>query len=85
MRLDPNPIYRKEIVPWYDSDVSALVIVVLVVLSLLFGIAGIVVSRQNPAYHGHTWVPLLVAAMSGGVAVSTIVRMMRRYLRRISE
>ncbi len=85
MRLDPNPIYRKEIIPWYDSEVAGLIVVVFMIVSLLFGTVGIVVARQNPIYHGYTWVPVLVVALSGGVVVSMAVRMLRRYLRRTAE
>ena len=85
MRLDSNPIHRREIIPWYDSDAAGFVMIALMTASLLFGTVGIVVARQNPAYHGYTWVPAVVIVMSGGIVVSTAVRMIKRYMRRIAD
>ena len=35
MRLDQNPIYRKEIVPWYDSDIACMALIGYLLLSVL--------------------------------------------------
>jgi len=51
---------------------------------LLFAVVGITVARQNPAYHPYTWVPVLTVGLSGAVVVSTTVRMIKRYLKRLS-
>jgi hypothetical protein len=45
---------------------------------LVFSLFGIAAAREVPAYRGYFWVPLLLAMMSAGVLVSTIVRLVRR-------
>lgn len=47
-------------------------------LVLLFAITGIAVARQIPQYHGFIWVPVLLAAMSTLIILTTCVRLLRR-------
>jgi hypothetical protein len=54
-------------------------------LVFLFGVAGILASRENIEYHDHIWVPVLLVIMSGGVIISTIIRLIKRYSRRFSK
>ena len=85
MRLDQNPIYRKEIVPWYDSDIACMALIALMVPTALFGTVGIAVARQHLPYHPYTWVPVLCVVLSAGVIVSAALRMIRRYYRRTAD
>jgi len=85
MRLDQNPIHRREIVPWYDSEIACLILMVWMILSLLFGSVGIAVAHQHPAYHQYTWVPIVIVMLSGGVIISTAIRLAKRYIRRLSD
>ena len=55
------------------------------ILVFLFGFAGISASRENLAYHEHVWVPVLLVLMSGGVIISTTIRLIKRYSRRFSK
>lgn len=84
MRLDQNPIHRREIVPWYDSEIACLILMIWMILSLLFGIVGIAVARQHPAYHQYTWVPVVIVMLSGGVVISAFVRLVKRHIRRLA-
>ena len=52
MRLDPNPLFRRAIIPWYDSTALCAVLIVAMVVLVIFSITGIMVARSNPAYHG---------------------------------
>ena len=85
MRLDPNPVFRKVIVPWYDSEMACLVVIAFMVVVVLFGFAGISVAQDNPLYHDHIWVPILLIIMSGSVIISITVRLARRNLQRFSK
>jgi hypothetical protein len=69
VRLDPNPLFRRIIMPWYDSTP-------LCWLLLLFMV---VVALENPAYHRHQWVPWTLLVMSTGVGISVSIRLYRRY------
>ena len=85
MRIDQNPLFRKIIVPWYDSESACFIVIFFMVLVFLFGFAGISAARENIAYHEHVWVPVLLVVMSGGVIISTTIRLIRRYSRRFSK
>ena len=85
MRRDQNPVFRKEIVRWYNSDPACFLIIFFMLLVLLFGIAGISVARENVEYQGYAWVAVLLVMMSLAVIVSTAIRLIKRYARRFSE
>jgi hypothetical protein len=84
MRLDQNPIHRREIVPWYDSELTCLILMVWMILSLLFGSVGVAVARQHPTYQPYIWVPVLIVVLSGLVVISIAIRLFKRYIRRLS-
>jgi hypothetical protein len=85
MRIDQNPLFRKVIVPWYDSEAACFIVIFFMFLIFLFGFAGISVTRENTEYHEHVWIPVLLVAMSGGVIISTTIRLIKRYSRRFSK
>jgi hypothetical protein len=85
MRIDQNPLFRKVIVPWYDSETACYIVIFFMVLVFLFGFAGISATRENIAYHEYVWVPVLLVLMSGGVIISTTIRLIKRYSRRFSK
>jgi len=60
MRIDQNPLFRKVIVPWYDSESACYIVIFFMVLVFLFGFAGISATRENIAYHEYVWVPVLL-------------------------
>ncbi|UCD33791.1 MAG: hypothetical protein JSW04_04315 [Desulfobacterales bacterium] len=81
MRLGQNPLFRKAIVPWYDSESACLIVIVFLVVVFLFSLVGISVARENVEYHAHMWVAVLLAVLSGLVIASTIIRLIKRYTR----
>jgi len=80
MRLDPSPMYRKVIIPWYDSEAVCVFMIALMFLVFLFSIAGISVVYENPAYYKNIWVPGLLTLLSSYIMISTALRLLRRYL-----
>jgi NhaP-type Na+/H+ or K+/H+ antiporter len=84
MRLKQNPLFRRVITPWYDSEAACWTVIVLMVAVLLFALAGLQVALQEPDYHKHVWMPVMLLLLSGGVVVSTLVRLIRRYSNRYS-
>lgn len=81
MRLDEqSPVFRRTIVPWYDSETACLLTLIFLFLVFLFGMAGIAVANEVAEYRPHLWVPVLLTAMSAGVIVSTTIRLIRRYM-----
>jgi biotin transporter BioY len=85
MRLGQNPLFRKAIVPWYDSETVCLIVILFLVVVFLFGLAGISVARDISEYREHMWVAVLLAVLSGGVVVSTSIRLITRYVRHRSS
>jgi hypothetical protein len=85
MRLDQNPVFRKVIVPWYDSEMACLVVIIIMGMVIFFGFAGISVARDNFVYQEHIWLPILLVALSGGVIISITIRLIKRYSQRFSK
>jgi uncharacterized membrane protein len=78
MRLDQNPVFRKVIVSWYDTEKACGIVVVFMVFVMLFGIVGILVCRETPEYHAYAWVPILLIVLSAGIIISTAIRLTKR-------
>ena len=78
-------MFRKVIVPWYDSETACFIVIVLMALVFMFGFAGASAARENAAYQEYIWVPVLLMVMSGWVIVSTTIRLVKRYAYRYSK
>ena len=79
MRLDQNPVYRKVILPWYDSELVCLILIVLLFIVFLFGFIGISVASESISYGSYIWVPIVLTVLSGGIILSITIRLIRRY------
>jgi hypothetical protein len=82
MHFDPFPVYRRAIVPWYDSDGLCWLVIVFMASVFLFSMAGLSVVGQEPAYRDCVWVPLALAGSAGTVMATTAMRLLRRRGRR---
>lgn len=85
MRIDPHPIFRKIIVPWYDSTPACILVICAMIFVLLFGFIGLYVIEKNYDYHDHMWVPVGLILFSGVVIISTVFRLIKRYYSRSDE
>lgn len=79
MRLDPNPLFRRIMMPWYDSTPVCWTLFAAMVLLVLFSWAGIVVAGENAAYRGYRWVPWTLLVLSALVGLSVLRRLIRRH------
>jgi len=79
MRFDEKPIFRKIIVPWYDSETICFLLILFMVLVFLFGIVGLSVSSEIVEYNDCIWMPILLIVLSGWVIVSTVIRLIKRF------
>lgn len=78
MKLDPNPLFRRVIAPWYDSNSVCTLLLIAMGVVIIFSIVGWVVSRRVTDYHTHTWVPVTLLILSLFVFCSVIVRLIHR-------
>lgn len=85
MRLDQHPVFRRVIVPWYDSEAACVILIVMMFFVFLVGSAGISVAREEAEYAGFLWVPVLVVLLSGSVIVTAAVRLARRLIGRLPK
>jgi len=85
MTLQPKPMFRKIIYPFYDSETACIVIIILMLLILIFSIAGISVAREVPQYNGYVWVPVVLAIMSAIILLPAAIRLIKHYLARFSK
>ncbi|MGD9973999.1 MAG: hypothetical protein AB7S77_13140 [Desulfatirhabdiaceae bacterium] len=85
MSLNARPVFRRILTPWYDSDTTCLVVVAAMGAALVFGLAGMLTVFEIQSYRRFAWIPLLVSLLSGGVLVSTTIRMIIRHVQRRKE
>lgn len=79
MRLDPNPLFRKAIIPWYDSTLACWILLVCMIVLALFSWAGIDLALSVPFYRRLAWVPWLLLVLSFVAGASVAFRLGRRY------
>ena len=84
MSPDLNPVYRKVIIPWYDSEAACFCVIAAMFFVFLFGFAGITVARETVEYHAYIWIPVIVVVTSGWIVISTTIRLTKRYMDRLS-
>jgi hypothetical protein len=85
MTQDKNPVFRKAIIPWYDSTRTCWILIGFLSAVVLFGGAGIDAALASPAYATYVWVPLLLVILGLGVIASMLIRLLRRYLDNLSR
>lgn len=80
MRLDPNPLFRRMIMPWYDGTPLCWVLLLAMVVVVVFSWAGIAVALTNPDYNKFLWLPITLLVLSLFVGQSVLRRLIRRHL-----
>lgn len=77
---DPrDPIFRKALVPWYDTDVCILITLTGGLAGLVFSMFGIATAWDEPTYLPHIWVPCLLGLLCLVIVISTMTRLYRRW------
>jgi len=79
MRFDQNPLFRRAIIPWYDSNTLCIIVIVLMFFVFLFSVAGILVAFENIDYRNCLWLPELLIILSGSVFILTSIRLSKRH------
>lgn len=82
MLLDPKPVYRRVIIPWYDSEIVCFAALLFAGFVVAFSVCGIHVAYETPDYRAYLWIPGMLFAMGMFVFISITVRLIRRYVQR---
>jgi len=85
MQIEDSPVFRKYLIPWYDSETACLIILIFLYFVFLFGIIGLYVAREYHEYYKHIWVPVLLLVMSGITIMSITVRLLKRFIQQKKE
>ena len=85
MRYDEKPVHRKLIVPWYDSRITCLIVILSMLMVFLFALSGISAAGESPIRHKVIWLPILLMGLSAAVIVSTAVRLFKRFKHRFPK
>jgi len=79
------PIFRKVIIPWYESAAIYIVMIILMSFVLLFGSLGISAAFEKREYHEHIWVPITLVVMSIFIILLNAFRLFKKYFFRIKD
>ena len=76
--MAPSPVFRKPILPWYDTNTACILLLVFMAAVLLFGLEGLRVAVTTTQYRDYIGLPILLVALSGFGCVSILIRLIRR-------
>ena len=79
MLNDSGPVFRKPITPWYHSKLAYVIIILAMLVTFIFGIAGLQVAREVTAYNSYIWVPILLMILSGALVITMTIRLIQSY------
>jgi hypothetical protein len=80
MPSEKSPVFRKPVIPWYQSKTVYSLTIAFMLFVLFVGLVGISVTREYEAYSGYIWVPALLVVLSGGLIITNVIRLIRRYI-----
>ena len=78
MPSEKNPVFRKPVIPWYQSKTAYSLTIAFMLVVFMVGLVGISVTREYDAYNSYIWVPALLLVLSGCLIISNIIRLIRR-------
>ena len=79
MPSEKSPVFRKPVIPWYQSKTAYSIMVVFMLVVFLVGLTGISVSREIEEYNGYLWIPAVLVILSLCLMIINIIRLIRRY------
>lgn len=79
MRIDQNPLFRKIIIPWYDSKTACKIMITIMLGILLFGLIGISAATSNELYNDYIWAPVFLTIASAVLLVAAVIRLVKQY------
>jgi hypothetical protein len=80
MKLEENPVFRKKIVPWYDSSIAAVIRLLIATAIFGFSTIGIQLARETPSFLIFLWVPSVLAGLSAILMIVSGFRLIDTFL-----
>ena len=85
LNSDQNPLFRKVILPWYDTDVACILTGVFLLVVFCFSLTGISVALEMPESGKYIWVPGVLLVLSVVGMISTCLRLLRRHAHKFKK
>ena len=79
MLNDSGTVFRNPITPWYHSKLAYVIIILAMLVTFFFGIAGLQVAREVTDYNSYIWVPILLMILSGALVITMTIRLVQSY------
>lgn len=79
---DQNPLFRRIILPWYDTDIACVLTALFLLLVFVFALAGVSVVFETPDSGRQAWVPAVLLALSAVGFATVCLRLIRRHAHR---
>lgn len=80
MKLEDNPVFRKKIIPWYDSPIASAIRFLIAAAIFGFSTIGIQLVRETPSFSSFLWVPSVLAALSAILLIVSGFRLIDTFL-----
>jgi hypothetical protein len=82
---DQTPLFRRVILPWYDTDAACVLTGVFLLIVFGFALAGVSVAHETPDGGRHVWVPAALLVLSGVGIITVSLRLYRRHAHRFKK
>jgi len=76
---DQTPLFRRVILPWYDTDAVCVLTGLFMLMIFGFGLIGVGVAFETPGGGRHAWVPAVLLALSAAGIITVCLRLYRRH------
>ena len=76
---DQSPLFRRVMLPWYDTDIACMLTGLFLLLVFWFALACISVANETPDSGRYVWVPTALLVLSTGGNVTICFRLFRRH------
>ncbi|MBF0101751.1 MAG: hypothetical protein HQK77_12665 [Desulfobacterales bacterium] len=80
-----TPVFRRMIIPWYDSQLLCLWLIIFMTFIFFFGLIGFHVSMEFYEFNHYFWIPLFLCIMSLWTVISISNRLIKRYFQQKKE
>ncbi|MBF0572730.1 MAG: hypothetical protein HQK69_03080 [Desulfamplus sp.] len=81
MELDNTNFCRRIIMPWYESYLVSLLLVLWSISIFIFATIGFKIAISTEGFHKYLWFPLVLAGLSFVIIISVLFRIIKRSIK----